>query len=201
MNKLDEMGLTENTIVVFMSDNGHSIEVDYKIKVKDHSSGLPFGHSYAASGAGYTGKWVGHKGNFKEGGVRVPAIIRYPKKLKGGMVRDQAITACDIMPTIMDLCHISRPKGMVLDGKSLVSIIQENVETHHKVMHWGWQNKWMVRRGDWKLIMQDRKGKKLELYNLADELPEQTNYINSKPELAQELKTLHEKWIKEVSMK
>ncbi len=78
-----------------MSDNGHSEETGNRIRVDNHTSGLPRGHFYGASGGGYTGKWLGHKGNFLEGGVRVPAIISYFARLPRGEVRDQVVTAMD----------------------------------------------------------------------------------------------------------
>ena len=87
------MGLTENTIVIFQSDNGHSTENSKGISVEEHTSGLPKGHYYLAhGGGGNTGKWIGSKGSFLEGGIRVPAIVSCPAKLPKGEVRDQAVT-------------------------------------------------------------------------------------------------------------
>ncbi len=68
--RLEQLGLRENTIVIFQSDNGHSAE-DYQIKEDEHRSGYPKGHNYGANGGGgNTGKWIGHKSTFLEGGVR-----------------------------------------------------------------------------------------------------------------------------------
>jgi len=199
MKRLAEHGLSENTMIIFMSDNGHSSESNQGIKVDNHTSGLPKGHYYSAhGGGGYTGKWIGNKGGFTEGGIRVPAIIRYPYKFKAGLVRDQAITACDLMPTIMDLCEVKKPTDLILDGRSLVPMIQENALSHHNVMHWGWQERWMVRRGDWKLISQ---GKSLQLFNLTGDQPEKVNFVKDKPELVHELRQLHEAWISSVTKK
>lgn len=81
MDRLERHGLRDNTIVIFMSDNGHS-EENYKIRGKNHTSGLAEGTNYGANGGGgNTGKWRGQKSSFLEGGIRVPAVISYPAKL------------------------------------------------------------------------------------------------------------------------
>jgi len=196
VKKIEELGLRNNTIIIFMSDNGHSCE-DYHIRVDNHASGYPKGHHYGAfGGGGNTGKWRGSKGSFYEGGIRVPAIISWPSKLPTGAVRDQAITAADWFPTIMELCNVPLP-NVELDGRSIVPIIRSSdAPTHHKVMHWNWQNAWAAREGDWKLIGSGKKGRFLG--NLSDPQPEKKNYIKEKPDIAKRLQALHNEWLKEV---
>ncbi len=191
MSRLEKHGLRENTIVIFMSDNGHSKE-NGKISVDNHTSGLPKGTNYKANGGGgNTGKWIGQKGSFLEGGIRVPAIISYPAKLPKNAVRDQAITAMDWLPTIVDLCGVDLPK-VKLDGKSLVPIIKsESAKTYNQIMHWQWGDRWAVREGEWKLIGDF-------LGNLNNAQPERKNYIKEKPEIAKRLLALHNEWLKEV---
>ena len=196
LKKLDQLDLRDETIIIFMSDNGHSAE-DSHIRVDNHKSGLPKGHHYGAhGGGGNTGKWTGHKGQFLEGGIRVPAIISYPKRLPRGVVRDQAITACDWFPTVLDLCGVPLPNRK-LDGASLLPIIADNARSHHEVMHWQWQQRWAVREGDWKLI-QERNAL---LVNLADAEPERQNHAKEQPQLVDRLRQLHEKWAHDVTPK
>ena len=194
--KLDELKLTDNTIVIYMSDNGHSPENGGSIRVANHTSGYPKGHYYSANGGGgNTGKWIGAKGDLNEGGIRVPAVISYPAKLPKGVVRDQVITGADWFPTILELCGVATP-NVELDGQSLTPIIKSaKAKSHHKVMHWGWSNKWAVRDGDWKLL--GAKGKVTHLVNLADAEPERKNYLKEKPELAERLRRLHDEWLEE----
>jgi len=212
LKKLDELGLRDNTIILFASDNGHSSE-SIEIRVENHNSGLPKGHNYGANGGGgNTGKWRGAKGSFFERGIRVPAIISYPSKIPANAVRDQAITLADFYPTILDLCGLSLP-DCKLDGQSLMPIIQSaRTPTHHKVMHWQWGNSWAVREGDWKLIYNgrdttdewqghpqpQRKIPEVFLGNLADAQPELKNHADEKPEVVQKLMKLHEDWAKEL---
>ena len=200
MNKLEECGLREDTIIIFMSDNGYSAE-DYAIKVDNHSSGLPKGINYGANGGGgNTGKWRGHKGTFFEGGIRVPSIISYPSELPQGVVRDQAITAMDWLPTIAELCGVELP-AVKLDGASVLPVIESAVAPgRYDVMYWAWQSRWAVRRGEWKLIRQRSKKEPLFLANLKDDEPEMKNYLKEKPQIAEELQMLHKTWSAEVSL-
>jgi len=202
VKKLEALGLRENTIVIVMSDNGHS-EESSRIGVDNHTSGLAKGHNYGANGGGgNTGKWRGCKGTFFEGGIRVPAVISFPKRLSGGLVRDQAITACDWYPTVLDLCGIAKP-DVQLDGQSLLGIIEKNAPSHHKVMHWQWQSRWAVRQGDWKLICEGKNKRtgadRLFLGNLADAEPEVKNYAGERADIVKRLGNLHEQWAKDVS--
>jgi len=192
--KLDEHGLRDDTIVVCMSDNGHSAE-SYTIGSDNHSSGYPRGHDYGAHGGGAnTGKWIGHKGTFYEGGLRVPAFVSYPRRLPTGVVRDQAVTAMDWYPTVLDLCDIDPPAP--LDGHSVLPVIEQDAPSKYGVMHWHWQNHWCVRDGDWKLIS-DRDG--LKLVSLADDEPERADHAGEHPDLVQRLRSLHEAWLTEVN--
>ena len=199
IDRLEANDLRDNTIVIFMSDNGHSEETGNKIRVDNHRSGLPRGHFYGASGGGNTGKWLGQKSSFLEGGVRVPAIISYPARLPQGEVRDQAITAMDWMPTVLELCNVPLP-DVELDGSSLLPAIKSAAtKSSYEVLHWQWGNRWAVREGEWKLLGRDDKGR--SLHNLKDLQPEKKNYLKEKPELVAHLLALHKAWAKDVQSK
>jgi arylsulfatase A len=197
MARLEKHSIRDHTIILFMSDNGHSVE-DYRISVDHHRSGLPKGTNYGASGGGgNTGRWIGQKGNdFREGAIRVPAILSWPAKLPAGTVRDQAVAGEDWFPTLMELCGVPPPK-VKLDGQSLMPIIRSaDAPSHHKVMHWQWQKFWAVREGDWKLIGHEDKATLLG--NLGDPEPEKKNHLGEQPELARRLQALHDTWLKDV---
>ena len=208
LRQLETLKLQEDTIIVFMSDNGHS-EEDYQIKVDNHLSGYPRGHNYGANGGGgNTGPWIGAKGSFLEGGIRVPAILSYPGKLPKGIVRDQAVTAMDWYPTILELCGVKIPAGAELDGHSVLGLIEDQAApSQYSVMHWQWQQSWMVREGNWKLIVNDKYGlgrEKLDdvyLANLADEQPERKNHAKEHPEIVKRLMQLHQEWERQVTPK
>ncbi len=197
VDKLEALGLREKTVVIFMSDNGHSAESS-AIRVDNHRSGLPKGHDYGAlGGGGYTGKWIGHKGTFLEGGVRVPAILSYPTKLPQGAVRDQAITAMDWFPTVLELCGVDKP-DVQLDGKSLLRVVRAaDAPSPHDAIYFQWQSRWAVRQGDWKLLGRvDGRGAKtgLSLRHLAGPKPEAKNHATEKPEVVARLSALYDAW-------
>ncbi len=196
LTKLKQLGLRDNTIVLYLSDNGHSTE-HAEIRVDDHASGYPKGHYYSAhGGGGNTGRWIGHKGQFFEGGIRTPAILSYPARLPQGVVRDQIVIGADWYPTLLELCHVALP-DVTLDGRSVLPLIESpHAPSPHKVTHWGWSNQWAVREGPWKLIgARDRPN---YLGNLDDDRPEAKNYLPEKPELAGRLKALHDEWMESI---
>jgi len=205
MKKLDETGLRENTIVIMMSDNGHSEEDNKGISVDNHASGYPKGHYYSAfGGGGYTGKWAGHKGDYLEGGVRVPAILSYPAKVPRGETRDQIVTVMDWFPTVLDFCGIEQAAdASKLDGHSVKALIDDaDAKSGHEVLHFGWSNGWALRRGEWKLIVslnkKTQKVIKASLHRLTDEEPEVKDYAAERPELVAELTALHEAVLKDL---
>ena len=202
LDRLESTGLRDNTVVIFQSDNGHS-EEDYQIKIDNHNSGYPGGHNYGPNGGGgNTGKWIGHKGTFLEGGIRTPAILSYPSKLPQNVVRDQIITIMDWFPTVLELCDIDKPE-IEFDGHSILPIIHSaDAASPHSVLHFQWQNKWAVREENWKLIARRSNsptaGTSYSLYHLGDERPEVRDYASDRPELVEKLRALHTQWEQEV---
>lgn len=207
LNKLESTGLLQNTIVILMSDNGHSVENNSGISVENHSSGYPRGHYYLAhGGGGNTGQWIGHKGTFLEGGIRVPAIISYPAKIAPGQTRDQIVTIMDWFPSILELCGIQPdPQAPKLDGHTLVPILNDaNQASAYEALHFGWANNWAVRKGDWKLIGKfDPKTRAVNqsLHHLSEPNPEVKDHFQEQPNKVSELLALHSEWVKEVNSK
>ncbi|MFT5301738.1 MAG: arylsulfatase A-like enzyme [Mariniblastus sp.] len=205
MSKLQETGQRENTIVILMGDNGHSAENNKGIAVENHTSGYPKGHYYLAhGGGGNTGKWIGQKASFLEGGIRVPAIISYPMGLPKGEVRDQIVTVMDWFPTILDLVDIA-PSKVPFDGKSMMPLIHDDsASTAHDVLHFGWANEWAVREGDWKLIGRINKANpgrvRKSLHNLTGVEPEVKDHASENPNIVARLTDLHDQWAKEVAL-
>lgn len=177
---LKQQGKFENTIIAFMSDHGHSTEIR------------------AFGGGGYSGGLRGAKFSLFEGGIRVPAIITYPKSLPQGEQREQMATGCDWLPTLLDLCQIPYPADQ-LTGQSLLKVIQNNQKSPHTHLRWKHNRQRSVRKGDWKLLEnpvdtshrsnpgQAHPG--LYLYNLKQDPAESVNLIQQHPTLAKELQS------------
>ena len=135
LSSLDEQNLKENTIVVLLSDHGHSVEE------------RTFG------GGGSAGPFRGHKKTMWEGGLRVPCIISWPGHVPEGKVKDQLVCSIDLMPTLAEYCHVELPTRKI-DGKSIAPIIaSDNAKSPHPIMHWMLGKMWAVREGKWKLVV------------------------------------------------
>ena len=186
---IDALGLRENTIIVFQSDNGHSTE------------------ERAHFGGGSAGPYRGAKFSLLEGGIRLPAIISWPKNLPKGEVRDQVAHACDWLPTLAELTGVKPPETH-LDGRSIVPVLRDAAapSSHQNhALHWqigaGPKADWAVREGDWKLIGNSRdtsgadgKSKRIEnlLVNIKDDPGEKTNLADQHPEIVTRLRQLHD---------
>ena len=208
IQKLEELEIRNNTVIFFMSDNGHSTE-QTKIRIENHSSGLPQGTNYCANGGGgFTGKWRGAKGSFLEGGIRVPAIISYPGHFPENETRDQIVSCMDIFPTICEITG-SRLPDRPIDGYSLIPVIESGkARSNHQVLYFQWEDQWAVREGKWKLIVRGRdttgkfsthlqKEENMEspyLANLEASDPELHNYAKDYPEIVERLTKLYKEW-------
>jgi arylsulfatase A len=188
--QIDESGLRDRTIVVFQSDNGHSLE------------------ERAHFGGGSAGPYRGSKFSLLEGGIRLPGIIAWPGILPQGEVRDQMVHSCDWMPTLGELCGVKVPRDD-LDGKSLVAVLRSStMPSPHETLHWltgaGKDPQWAIRQGDWKLIGNLQSAldetltaddRTLFLSNLALDPREASNLAKQRPEIVERLAQAHATWV------
>jgi len=183
---VEKLGLREDTLIVFQSDHGHSIE------------------SRTFGGGGNSGPYRGAKGSLFEGGIRVPSIVSWPGKIPKGQVRSQMVTGCDWFPTVAEYCGAKLTKDRKLDGKSLVKVIADaKAPSSHKSFYWQLGNQMVVREGDWKLLLNPRDhnrpadrepGGKLFLANLTEDPGESRNLAKANPEIVSRLIKLKESY-------
>jgi arylsulfatase A len=187
VSHVEKMGLRENTIIVFQSDHGHSIET------------RTFG------GGGSSGPYRGAKGSLFEGGIRVPSIVSWPGKIPEGEIRSQMATGCDWFPTLAELSGAKLPKGHKLDGKSLVEVIADGATpSPHKSFYWQLGKQSVVREGNWKLLHspndnnrpegRERSGK-VFLANLAEDPGESKNLAKKHPDIVNRLTELKQSYV------
>ncbi len=186
---LERLGLRDSTLIIFMSDNGHSVEE------------RNFG------GGGNAGPYRGHKFTLWEGGIRLPCIVSWPGHVPQDAVRDQMVISVDWMPTIAEHCGVKVPDRKI-DGKSIVPVIESpDAPSPHEILHWETGKHWAVRQGDWKLVHNgpatDYKGRKIPavedfLSNMADDVTETKNLAKDYPDMVRRLTKLHEEWAEEV---
>jgi len=166
---LKELNLDENTIIFFCGDNGgHD-----RFRDGDHPRGL-FGPNVNPK----TGKaFRGSKGNLYEGGLRIPMIVRWPKKIKPRRVSDFLWYFPDVVPTVAELTGTKAPQD--IDGISIVpELLGEEAagrpQQQHEYLYWEFGKQRAVRMGDWKAI-QPGTNRDWELYDLSTDLGEQNN--------------------------
>ena len=192
LEKLDELGLRKNTIIVFQSDQGFSKE------------------TRAFGGGGSAGIYRGSKFSVFEGGIRVPAFISWEGKIPKNKVSDAMVANIDWLPTLAELCDINLPEDKI-DGKSMVPILTGNsTENTHDIFYWqclGTKEnpQWAVRDGNWKLLHNPIEAKKEELnekgyflVNILEDPSEKTNVAGAHPEIVKRLYKKYQKWIKDV---
>ena len=181
LDKLDELHLAERTLVVFASDNGglHVLE-------------LP------NTPATYNTPYRAGKGFLYEGGVRVPALVRWPGRVAAGRTTDAPVSAADWTPTLLEACGV-KPPGP-LDGVSLVKLL-EGGALPARPLFWhfphytnqGGRPGGAVREGDWKLIEHYEDGR-VELFNLAKDASETQDLSDAEPKRTADLKGKLRAW-------
>lgn len=200
MKFIDKMGLADNTIFIFYSDNGGVDNRYDNIPLLGGKSKnvYPEGHPLCYIATSNAPLRAG-KGTLYEGGVRVPMIIRWPEKVKSGFTSEAIVSSVDFYPTFLELAGGKRPKEQVLDGHSMLSSLTENkfdtereVFTHYPVYHHE-QPMSAVRKGNWKIIENLVSGE-FALYNLKYDLNEMTDLKFSHPEKLGQMKTVLKKW-------
>lgn len=180
LDALKETDISDDTIVIFTSDHGPSREM------RNHLDG-----SRDQYRGGSTGGLRGEKGSLFEGGIRVPAIIRYPSKINGGRVCDELAVSMDVVPTVLAACDCDIPTD--LSGENILPLLRgESDESPHDRVYWTNRDQRAVRDGDWKLVLNgrdvDSDPSSVHLSNLATDLGE-----------AADVSADHESYVKELS--
>ena len=174
LRKISELGIEDNTIVIFMTDNGPQ-----QLR--------------------YTAGMRGKKATVYRGGTRVPFFLRYPSLAKESKTIETMAAHIDILPTLSELCHVKLPGDRQIDGKILVPLVKgEKVDWPERTLFTYWTRKYpelynsmAIQKGTYKLVGQtdyNASIEKFELYNLQEDPSEQHNIISRNKDIAKNLK-------------
>lgn len=189
--KLKELEIADNTMLIFMTDNGSSGGCNL-----DKQEFVTHGYNAGMRGA---------KGSYYDGGHRVPFFVRWPAgNLQGGQSLGEMALHIDLLPTFIDLCGLTAPKGIRFDGISLADYLLGKVKTLPERTQFlqyrqnteppeQWTNAVMTKR--WRLVC----GK--ELYDIKTDPKQQNDVAGQHPEVAAQLRTEHEEWWAKISPK
>ncbi len=174
LDTLKELELEENTLVFFFSDNG-SVTMGTNVR--------PF---------------RGGKFSNYEGGHRVPAVARWPGRIKAGWISDELIAGMDLLPTVMDVAKIDIPQERKLDGISVMNHLLDQADLPDRKLFFGYEPKLgtAMRDSHWKM---QTKEDVVELYDLSKDIKETTNVAEQFPDRTREMKRAIENWKLEVA--
>ena len=187
LKKLDELGLAENTIVCFTSDNG----------------GVSSGDAYSTSNLPLRGG----KGRQWEGGIREPFYIKAPRVTKPGSTSAVPVSGIDWYPTLLELAGVAKPAEQEIDGVSLVPLL-EGGSIANRPLFWhyphygnqGGEPSSIITENDWKLIAYHEDGRD-ELYHLTTDPSEQKELADAKPDRVEALRAKLDAWLKATNAK
>lgn len=193
LDALDELGLADDTIIVFSSDNGPE---DYRIK------------NAANAGVGSTGPLRARKRSMYEGGIRTFGLIRWPGTVPAGRVDETSVVgAVDLLPTIATLAGVAVPAWLTLDGEDVSGVWRGGSAPRKKPLHWEWlfgvqgpQDGSMppalsIRDGDWKLFV-NHDGGGPQLYSIPNDPGESRDLAADRPDVVQALTAKALAWVK-----
>ncbi len=180
---LEELGVADNTIVLFSSDNGPE---DIHIRNAGHS------------GVGSAGPFRGRKRSLYEGGIRMPFIVRWPGRVPAGRIDNTSVVAAvDFLPTLCNLAGVTVPPDHALDGENVSDILRGESRPRNTPLMWEWRFGILgepfhrspilaIRAGDWKLLMNPDRSR-VELYDIPNDPTQMDNLAAQHPEVVERL--------------
>ncbi len=199
LDKLLELGLSENTLVVFFSDNGGLVSRFDEIPLLDDSKLHIYENDTLRYVASSNAPLRAEKGTIYEGGIREPMILWWPGTLEAGQESDAIISSVDFLPTFAELAGIELPDEQVFDGISLVDILEGSPPDPERAIFWHYpvyhhdEPASAIRKGKWKLIHNLVNDQRF-LYNLENDIGETMDLSQAEPEIANLLYQLLDEW-------
>ena len=202
-NTLEELGELDNTLVMFLSDNGGCAEEPGGRNPEERTPGPK--EDYVAVGPSWgwaqNAPFRRYKVWMHEGGINTPFIAWWPGRIPADTICREVGHIIDILPTFGELAGISPPQTveqkplLPIEGKSLTPILQGQERQGHEALFWEYTGNRAARVGDWKLVW-DKRVKDWELYHLAEDHTETQNVANEYPQKLASMKEAWEEWAK-----
>ena len=198
LDALDRLGLTDNTLVIFSSDNGPAGASQDLSLFYDSATGAGYGRG---ASKGITGGRKGHKASLFEGGVGVPFIARWPGKIPVGKVDDVSLmSAVDLLPTFCEAAGAELPRNYQPDGVSQVATLKgQKYPSRTKPLFWKYPSRWPASKSKpdhwvsfavvdqtWKLVS-NKDHSYVELYDIAKDFREQDDLKDQHPDIVKQL--------------
>ncbi len=173
LRELRALGVEDNTIVIFTSDNG---------SLGDNV--VPIGGDGQKLG-GSNGALRGTKAHTWEGGMRVPCLVRWPGHIEPGRVSDEMVLSLDLFPTLAGICGAEVPADRTIDGRDMAQVlVDDTAKSPHEAFYYYWMNDLeAIRVGRWKLHFSKRGVEMCELYDLDADIGESNNVHEAYPEV------------------
>lgn len=203
IQKLDALGLSKNTMVVFFSDNGGLIKRFDEIPLIAQSKLHYYEEDTLRYIASSNDPLRAEKGTVYEGGIREPLIVKWPGHIKAGAESDAPVTSVDFYPTFMELAGAGLPPDQAFDGISILSQLKGSSGKKDRAIYWHYPvyhhevPMGAIRKGNWKLV-ENFQTNEIELYNLEEDIGEENNLAEQNPGKRNELLTQLQEWRKSV---
>ena len=207
IDKLKDIGEYENTVIMYLSDNGAistDLAGDAERRGIEGADG-PIGSRY--SWDAYEASWGNvsntpfrlYKAWVHEGGIKTPLIIHWPRMIKNHRIDHQVGHVIDIMPTVLDAAGVDYPASyndqeiLPMEGESLIPVIKGRELNRENPLFWEHQGNRAIRKNEWKLVSEYPENK-WHLYNLDEDLTEMNDLSNEYTNLVRELESEYQKW-------
>jgi arylsulfatase A len=201
-SKLETLGLADNTIVIFFSDNGGMSAANFGRPDRVIPPGR-LDEAYATSNLPLRGA----KGWLYEGGIRVPLIVKWPGRGQRGAVSDVPVISTDLYPSILEMIGVPARPEQHTDGVSFAGLVRGDKELEREAIYWHfphYSNHGMqspggaIRHGDYKLL-EYFENNTIQLYNLRNDVGEQRDLSQEQPERAEKMTAMLRQWRANVS--
>lgn len=170
MKQLDDMGIAENTLIFFFSDNGGA-------PTDNHSYNAPF---------------RGAKGTFYDGGIHTPFIMKWPKIVQPNSVYEKMVSSLDIAPTILAAAGMEVPS--CFDGVDLMPYLDGRKSlSPHEELCWKMNKQWAIRNLEWKLVCSNPDNR-VRLFHISEDPYEKIDLASTRPDIVRKMKTRYDAW-------